>query len=629
MLAIMKINASQFEPYLSLGLLVAKRKNHSLNNLCKEIEKSILTNRPSSEQGSPSKVCKVDKFEEAGVVGLGFIYSVKEVPSWFGTKTDPSSGKPLTKSMFLGKSHHLVLILKLNKAFAVFTSYSSDWGRIRKGIEQGHIKNVRLASPSQLNGAFTHADWPMPTVWMKGLHRSIDTKADSKQLSGPNIRAAIDPFGDQTYSFSSGRSIVDAQSKSESIGLSPAKGRIWLNQSSSFEDFCDRAAWVMGLILNATELATPITALAQPLSSTDSLMIPYEISWVPQDERASWSPQVTDAFDKLEGTSFQLDTSNSKIVPSQAGRKLSVKVEVLEDGAVVSVVTLEISYGNSKNSVLISVIPTSLVGEDDSWESAMETIFADEKWGKLRYLDGYVVSNGVAYHPQYSAKPFTSWSWADFSHPTNVDVTKEKPTKKNADSKRSTDLGRIGDSSDDSIFTWVYERWGKQRKGLLICDDGSGEIADFLHLAPEDADGHSVLTLVHAKASSSSKPTRELSVSNYEVVVGQAVKNLAYASPSSIVEKFNKYSKNAKVWTDGMLAGDAKKFAKELESRRDSVQLRIVVVQPQTLKQTYFPVSQKMTGIQQARHAQLSALLLQAEASCRNVGAVFSVVGSM
>jgi hypothetical protein len=45
---------------------------------------------------------------------------------------------------------------------------------------------------------------------------------------------------------------------------------------------------------------------------------------------------------------------------------------------------------------------------------------------------------------------------------------------------------------DDSLFGSVVRRFGN---GWLTCDDGPGEVADFVHVDPAG-----VLTLVHVKA---------------------------------------------------------------------------------------------------------------------------------
>ncbi|WP_315915599.1 hypothetical protein [Arthrobacter sp. lap29] len=571
---------------------------------------------------------KIEKFTEGSIEGQGFVYRVQETPSWWRGPSDSTPNGKRYESPILSDVHHLVLLLKLKEVFAVYTSHPSDWRRIKRGIDDGRVSKIKLVPAELLNGAFTHNDWAMGAVWMKGLHNSVETKADSKQLTGLNVRSAIDPFGDQTYHFSSGRSKVPSGNDHETLGLSPGKHRIWLGQSADFADFCERASWAMGLLSGATELATPIEQLAQPLSSLDKLGIPDEVSWAPQGDRDSWPPETVEAVDLLDEMSIELVTTNSNIEKVEGGRRLDVVIKIIDQGASVADVTLEIQYSGTSSPVAMTVKRSISADDPSIWEVAVETIFLAEGWGKLRYGNGCVVSGDRAYLPHYSAKPFTAWTWVDSFSLDGIDVTKEKPTIGGGTDKRKVDLDRIGKTGDDSLFAWIHKHWGREREGILLCDDGSGEIADFLHLAKCDQDGESVLTLIHAKASKSADAGRGLSVSEYEVVVAQAVKNLAYASTETIVEKLRNLSKNARVWVNGNRQDGASYFADQLKDRGHKVRLRIVVLQPHTLKIRYEIDPKAATASLKARHAQLSTLLLEAEAACRSIGATFNVYAS-
>src|SRR5204863_232813 len=61
----------------------------------------------------------------------------------------------------------------------------------------------------------------------------------------------------------------------------------------------------------------------------------------------------------------------------------------------------------------------------------------------------------------------------------------------------------------------------------LACNDGSREIADFIHLA-RPVGALARLTLIHVKPSSSDSAARQISLGDYELVVSQAVKNLRF-----------------------------------------------------------------------------------------------------
>lgn len=73
------------------------------------------------------------------------------------------------------------------------------------------------------------------------------------------------------------------------------------------------------------------------------------------------------------------------------------------------------------------------------------------------------------------------------------------------------------DHGDTSLFAWVVDQC---RSGWLLCDDGNGEVADFLHLT-----GGGQLTAIHVKASGSTSTGRQISLVPFEQPVSQATKN--------------------------------------------------------------------------------------------------------
>jgi hypothetical protein len=54
-------------------------------------------------------------------------------------------------------------------------------------------------------------------------------------------------------------------------------------------------------------------------------------------------------------------------------------------------------------------------------------------------------------------------------------VDKEKPNGRTPEEIHAA----IGENGDDSLFAWVVQAY---RSGTLLCDDGPGEVADFLHI---------------------------------------------------------------------------------------------------------------------------------------------------
>jgi hypothetical protein len=84
---------------------------------------------------------------------------------------------------------------------------------------------------------------------------------------------------------------------------------------------------------------------------------------------------------------------------------------------------------------------------------------------------------------------------------------------------------------DESLFAWVVNQYAQ---GWLICDDSSGEIADFIHIS---ADQTATLSLIHVKAAASADRRRRVAVGPYEVVASQAAKNTRYLSSQTLRDR--------------------------------------------------------------------------------------------
>jgi hypothetical protein len=139
---------------------------------------------------------------------------------------------------------------------------------------------------------------------------------------------------------------------------------------------------------------------------------------------------------------------------------------------------------------------------------------------RVYYDTGHVIDGKGIYKRELRTAPFRGWEFADFAGHL---VACEKPA--NTSSKDIHTL--TGGPTDLSLFGWVVRHFAK---GWLTCDDGPGEIADFIHV-----DHAGTLSLIHVKAALSSANKRTVAVSAYEVVAGQAVKNLCYLESERLI----------------------------------------------------------------------------------------------
>jgi hypothetical protein len=246
------------------------------------------------------------------------------------------------------------------------------------------------------------------------------------------------------------------------------------------------------------------------------------------------------------------------------------------------------------------------------------------------YFDtGHTFAQGHFYETRFRDAPFENWQWAKLA---GFAVDTEKPLE-----AKKLNIASIGGLDDTSLFGFVAKHWpnglGGRASGWLICDDGSMEAADFVHF--DDQTDPRRLSLIHVKGSGSAAANRGISVSDYEIVVGQAVKNLRYLDRTNIAEKLaleeGKQISTA-VWRNGARQTNRREILRVLKQARSNLVKAVYVLQPRVRKSAV----EKITGHMHAGHLdrsdvrrlqQLSTLLLAARAECFGLGAEFHVIG--
>jgi hypothetical protein len=243
-------------------------------------------------------------------------------------------------------------------------------------------------------------------------------------------------------------------------------------------------------------------------------------------------------------------------------------------------------------------------------QPALNTIaaeFSDGERLNVRYDTGHTVSSGRVFTIRNKRVDFENYHHDDFS---GFDITKEKPD----------DLKEIG--NQDSLFCWVKQN----NKGWLACDDGSMEKADFIHI--DDTHGVPKLSLIHVKGAHSDAQGRKISVSAYEVVTAQAVKNLIWLDRQDLRVGLQASIRQANYfWRDGRaIKKDA--FLKALKSLPASFETSVVIIQPHLARRTLAKVKKLTDGADRLRLDQLNTLLAGAARNCAGLGATFRVVCS-
>jgi hypothetical protein len=246
------------------------------------------------------------------------------------------------------------------------------------------------------------------------------------------------------------------------------------------------------------------------------------------------------------------------------------------------------------------------------------------------YFDtGQTFAQGHFYETRFRDARFEDWHWAKLG---GFAVDTEKPLE-----GKKLKIDGIGKRGDTSLFGFVAKHWpdlqdGRTGAGWLICDDGSMESADFIHF--DDQVHPPRLSLIHVKGSGSAAANRPVSVTDYEIVVGQAIKNLRYLDRTNLADKLALEEENmigTAVWHNGVRQKGRKDVIRVLQRAGSNLEKAVYVLQPRVRKSAGEALSAQMqaggSGRDVRRLQQLNTLLLAARAECYGLGTEFHVIG--
>jgi hypothetical protein len=175
-----------------------------------------------------------------------------------------------------------------------------------------------------------------------------------------------------------------------------------------------------------------------------------------------------------------------------------------------------------------------------------------------------------------------------------VDITREKP----------------GAGEGISIFEWLQQRLLATTAEVIFCDDGAGEIADFITIE-ETADGPRV-KMYHCKASGG--PQAGNRVDDLYEVCGQAVKSSVWIRTEQLLARLRHRTTLPSI--TGFVRGDEDAAVRILALQaRQQTQFEIYIVQPSVQRQ--------------GRNANISNLLAATRDYLLNGGIdTFGIIGS-
>jgi hypothetical protein len=484
--------------------------------------------------------------------------------------------------------NELVIVVRRNNLVAICGPSPSD-AQLRKWIHR-EAAPFRFLPTDVLAGTF-HGDGKM--IWMRGVHRRRSSKADSKAMGGIRIQDALNPIEDGTYTLSAAK--VDFQPEDDALMLrdqltvSPEKSRISWKRTylTAFLAATIEAFEMLEKALVAPDDPEPVFKdVAVNEKDLSRVRGAFDIL-VTDPDVLRGDPSAGD--DQLERAELLLDALlDVRGDPDSA----VAKVDVGYNGALAGTLTIgpvSVPGGGFDLEVRISgtVSHEAVVREirDAIDDGGVLTVY---------YQSGHVFTGHQIARQPLGSRPFHNIDFEDF---TGFEITREKPKIKAGKSLHES----IAIDGDDSLFAWVVRKYAK---GWLFCDDGAGEVADFLHLSDDGT-----LTVIHVKAAGKRTTDRRIAVTRFEQVVSQAEKNVMYLDNDALVERLEgPRATGAAAWRDGRRVPGTT-FVDQLRMRVASDKTHVVIVQPHLL-QTVHEQARKAANTGKPNRDSYSLMLL-------------------
>jgi hypothetical protein len=539
----------------------------------------------------------------------GVIYRVDQSPSW------------LSEIIFTDTKHHLAIAMRRERLIAIHAN-GPMVDSIQSWVDDEAGVWLRKINGRVLEGALLQGE--AKGLWLRGAHARRRSKADNKVLNGISVGETLNPRTDQSYTLSAARSNLEKSADRTVVhgvvGCTPRKSLVWLRSMSSYVEFVVFTVELLRLI--ESKLGSPIEptdsalgVLAHEVSTLDGVSGAYEVVCLAPDD-ASGGPDATDqrleAAETLESAALHVTA-----IDGSADFYLDAGCH----GSVAGRLRARVSLGRAGARINFGEIPGRPATDWQSLRVVREALRYASDLVTVYYKSGHSLVDGKLIEQSLSDAPFRRWEFHDFA---GFNIEKEKPN-----SETSAEMfARIGSDGDDSLFGWVARSF---KKGWLTCDDGSGEVADFVHIGPDDP---ALLSLIHVKRAGSSWPNRGASAGAYEVVASQAAKNVRYLDSNSLMRQLGKPAGRSRpTWIDGVRVADRSEFLEMLEARDPREPSQVIIVQPHLTQSAYERIgnsdrNDSEMSIERLRLALVETLLNSLLGTVSNEGAELRVYGS-
>ena len=490
-----------------------------------------------------------------GQHGFTGLYGVSRVvsrrPSW----AEEESG-------LVDTVNELTVAVWRNDLVAVYTDITTE-AQFRYWVDK-ELAPFRFVSTDTFTGAF-RGDGRM--VWTRGVHRRRTTKADSKSLGGLRIQDALDPIDDGSFALTAAK--IDYRPADDNAILRNAitfsgKSRVSWKKTASFAEFLAALSELLDALEKTLAAGSPPEELFPPLAVPETDLTKVHAAFdvmVTDPDEVRAQPNADD--DRVARALLLRDT-----LLEVRGDPTSAKayVDVGHGGSVAGTLTLtpgrhrdgfvmEVAYAGTPSASSIARDIKDAIGSGD-----LLTVY---------YESGHAFTGHQISRQNLTDHPFPNFEWADF---TGFAITKEKPSAAGDQAIHDS----IDRNRDDSLFAWVARRYGHD---WLLCDDGAGEVADFLHL-----DNNGTLTAIHVKAADKASANRRIAVARFEQVVSQAEKNIRLLDNDTLVDRLNiPRIANPAAWHAGRRVPSSV-FVTQLATRVASDKTKVIIVQPHLLR---------------------------------------------
>lgn len=554
-------------PYISVTVLECEAANlpvafHNITMFLRTPGRS-LTGRESRIVAASARDREGDSITteveglELGVDNLaGFVTQHHKSPAWAGLDSD-----------FTDVVHHLCVVLRRGRLIAVHSDGATQ-DRLLNWLDKEPRPPFRRIPPAVLKSALLRGQ--AKGFWLKGTHRKLTTRPDTKNTSGIQLQDTIRPHEDSSFAVSAARAELperpDLQVFKGTVGCNPGDSSVWWRPAADFDGFA--AAVCELLVLLDNELASGTTQEAFPYFAaevTDLAPVKgaFEVTVAGPDNLPP------SASDELRDAAAFLEAAVLTVEGSPASARFLINIDAPGGG------TAAITPKKARTNVVLDVgldrtCPPSLTPQ----RPALDALEHASRLLTVHYSSGHTFSGGQVWETRIPEAPFPRWRFEDFG---GFQIDREKPPYLSG-REIHEHAGREG---DDSLFGWVVQRFDE---GWLTCDDGAGEVADFVHVSPEG-----LLSLIHVKGALSAVPGRRVAVGAFEVVVSQAVKNIGFLDYRVLrprLEQAKSYRQAC--WSFGVRVPDRTDVLEALELRDATCKKQVVIVQPHVSETTYF-----------------------------------------